>query len=340
MAVDDNSGPEGAGLTLVGASAAMLVAVTLLGQQDGLTGLTFNGALIGVTLGGGSALHGRPWLLSVVVALSAISAWLSRSLAAAFSRVDLPALNVAFNVLVALWTAVEASWIPPDREPPPAFPANASSVDWGLVATSVLMAPGPVYACSSVSSCCILYVAFLIFSPMLFLVSILGAAVGTLLGVALCPGTDLADLYAGLWGYCPLLTASALGSIFYVFNTQSVVLGLVGAATASLAYGALSRSFQPMGLPVLAWPFVLATWMLVANPKNSLNLTPVPLSELGTPEEVRARALQRRSTLELQAMQTLQPLQAAPRLHTPVPLSRQGVPGVPGVPVSDPIFRH
>lgn len=44
------------------------------------------------------------------------------------------------------------------------------------------MAPGPVYACTSVSSCCILYVAFLIFSPMLFLVSILGAAVGTLLG--------------------------------------------------------------------------------------------------------------------------------------------------------------
>ena len=50
------------------------------------------------------------------------------------------------------------------------------------VATSVLMAPGPVFACSSITSCCILYAAFLVFSPMLFLVSLLGASVGSLLG--------------------------------------------------------------------------------------------------------------------------------------------------------------
>lgn len=66
-------------------------------------------------------------------------------------------------------------------------------------------------------------------------------------GVALCPGTELADLYAGLWGYCPLLTACALGSIFFVFNAQSVVLALVGAATAALAYGALQRTLLPVG---------------------------------------------------------------------------------------------
>lgn len=72
MAVDETSGPEGAGATLVGASCAMLVAVVLLGEQDGLPGLTFNGALVGVTLGSGTAMHGRPWLLGAIVALSAM----------------------------------------------------------------------------------------------------------------------------------------------------------------------------------------------------------------------------------------------------------------------------
>lgn len=73
---------------------------------------------------------------------------------------------------------------------------------------------------------------------------------------------------------------------------------------------------------MLAWPFVLSTWMLVANPRSTLGLMPVPLNELGTPEEVRTRTHQRRLLLEMQAVQPLPPTQLLPRQ------------------ANDPIFRH
>ena len=75
MAVDESSGPEGAGATLVGASCALLAALGVLGERGAILSggeLIFNGALIGVTLGKGSSLHQRPWLLGPIVLLSAI----------------------------------------------------------------------------------------------------------------------------------------------------------------------------------------------------------------------------------------------------------------------------
>ncbi|XP_052133409.1 urea transporter 1-like [Frankliniella occidentalis] len=320
MAVDESCGPEGAGATLLGATCALAVAMALLGERSlalSSPGLTFNGALIGVTLGNGTALHDRAWLLAPIVVLSALSAWLSRGLSAVLARVEMPALNLAFNVLVALWLAVEASWAPGWRAPAGSYPANASTVDWAQVATSVLMAPGPVFACTSITSCCLLYVAFLVFSPMLFVVGLIGAAVGTLIGVALCPGAELASLYAGQWGYCPLLTACALGGVFFVCNVQSVVLSAAGAVTAALTYGALLRVLQPLGVPVLAWPFVLSTWMLVGNPRSSLSLTPVPLAEVTTPEEARRREQQLRALDQ-------PPGVALQAVHAPRPSTRAG----------------
>ena len=44
-----------------------------------------------------------------------------------------------------------------------------------------------------------------------------------------------------------------------------------------------------LGVPVLAWPFVLSTWLLVGNPQTRLHLTRVPLAEVTTPEEARQR---------------------------------------------------
>ena len=55
-----------------------------------------------------------------------------------------------------------------------------------------------------------------------------------------------------------------------------------------------------LGVPVLAWPFVLSTWMLVGNPHSRLHLRPVPLAEVTTPEEARRREQQRQLQLQVQ----------------------------------------
>lgn len=100
------------------------------------------------------------------------------------------------------------------------------------------------------------------------------------------------DLYTGLWGYNAVLTAIAIGGVFYTPNLFSISIGLGCAFVASLASWGLAALFAPLKLPVLALPFVIVTISCFLILRRSLpSLVPVALHTVASPEEHRQRFL-------------------------------------------------
>ncbi|MEX2948560.1 urea transporter [Staphylococcus warneri] len=90
------------------------------------------------------------------------------------------------------------------------------------------------------------------------------AMIGNILGFAIVAvlGGNSSDINQGLFGYNLILTAIALGTTFKTsINTYlSTVLGLL--LTVLLHLG-LNTMLEPIGLPSLTMPFILATWIML-----------------------------------------------------------------------------
>ena len=55
--------------------------------------------------------------------------------------------------------------------------------------------------------------------------------------MAFLPVEQLGEVYAGVWGYCPILSSAAIMCVFFAFNYMSFFLGLCNiAATVSSQY--------------------------------------------------------------------------------------------------------
>jgi len=97
----------------------------------------------------------------------------------------------------------------------------------------------------------------------------------------------------GLWSYNGVLTAMAIGGTFFAPTRLSVLVGLLGAAAASLLTPGLSqllgKALAP-GFPLLNLPFIVATLAMMLVIRWSLpKLLPVALHGIYTPEEHRRR---------------------------------------------------
>ncbi len=119
------------------------------------------------------------------------------------------------------------------------------------------------------ASAALMYVALLLFSPLLALVFFLGATLGTALGEEdaprtyavrtlyvrpfltstgyLClPSSSWLELSSGVWGCNPALSAAALACVFFPLSPQSVLLGVVGACATFCLQVALMTLTQVM----------------------------------------------------------------------------------------------
>jgi urea transporter len=88
--------------------------------------------------------------------------------------------------------------------------------------------------------------------------AILAVIVAHLLGAE----SDL--ITGGLLGFSPVLTAIALGTVFYRPSFRVALLTALGAAMTVVAQVALNVALTPFAIPALTAPFVLVTWMFMA----------------------------------------------------------------------------
>ncbi|MGH8632533.1 MAG: urea transporter [Burkholderiales bacterium] len=100
-------------------------------------------------------------------------------------------------------------------------------------------------------------------------VSSLAAAVFALLSAIVAVvtahllGAESELITGGLLGFSPVLTAVALGTVFYRPGARVVVYTLLGTVFTVIVQGAMNVALTPFAIPTLTAPFVLASWLFL-----------------------------------------------------------------------------
>ena len=95
------------------------------------------------------------------------------------------------------------------------------------------------------------------------------ALAGSLTGALVAWGMGAAEpaIRAGAFEFNSVLTAVALGSVFFGLNRISIAYALLATIAAAVVFAAVSAALEPLGVPALTLPFVLVTWLfLLASP--------------------------------------------------------------------------
>jgi urea transporter len=76
-------------------------------------------------------------------------------------------------------------------------------------------------------------------------------------------GAESNLITGGLLGFSPVLTAIALGAVFYKPCAKVALYALVATIFTVVAQSAMNALFTPFGIPALTAPFVLVTWLFL-----------------------------------------------------------------------------
>ena len=119
-----------------------------------------------------------------------------------------------------------------------------------------------VYGVDTLAGSLLMYGAVVLYSPLLAIVEYSGALLGTLLALAMSPPPYDA-VYAGIWGYCPLLTAGAVGGYFVVLTPSAIPSTILAIASTVALQAFLTPVMKVIGIPVFTLPFVFVTWIFL-----------------------------------------------------------------------------
>ena len=280
---------------VVGVVASTVAAILLNLDRDtvrnGIFG--FNGFLVGAALATFSvpdAGLGRwGWAIAVAV-FAAFSTVLMKLFGTWWAKTfKSPPLTLPFNIATLLGLAL-ILWLPQswfELASAPALEAS-TSYNWLRLGASLPIGFGQVFLAGKLVSGGLILLAVAMFTPLGALVGLLGGLLGLSTGVLLGIAPD--TLYAGLWEYNAILSAMAIGGVFYAPNFRSIAIGAIAAVLSALVGGLLGLVFSPLGLPVLTVPFCVATIGCFVVLQRSLpSLVPVALHAVTSPEEHQLR---------------------------------------------------
>ena len=113
--------------------------------------------------------------------------------------------------------------------------------------------------------------------------SVLAVAAGTFLGA------NEAVIRSGLLGYNAALTALALGGFCVLLDRAGAIYAALGAVLTACVWAGLVTAFSPSELPVLTFPFVIVTWLMLLAAKGFPVLRTIPLERAISPEDTLRR---------------------------------------------------
>jgi urea transporter len=119
-------------------------------------------------------------------------------------------------------------------------------------------------------------------------VSSLAAAAFALAGAILAVltahlfGAESELITGGLLGFSPVLTAIALGTVFYQPSLRVAVYAALATAFTVIAQAALNVALTPLAIPALTAPFVLVTWIFLL-PRQCFEQTTTVSADAATP---------------------------------------------------------
>jgi urea transporter len=294
-----NSGKLG-GLGILGLATSTLTAY-LLGAdraliRNGLFG--FNGILVGIGLAFFLDYNGL--LIGYIILGGALSTVAMMALANLFSVWDMPALTAPFvltawlllfavllfanlrpNPLIAP-AAPDPGILPPTALREAATGAGAIGLTPTNMTNALFRGIGEVMFQDKLATGVIFLFAIFVNSRISALFALLGSALGGL--TAWTVGASGIAVFHGLYGFNAVLSAIALGGLFFVLTWRSAIYALAAAIVSTLAFAAIGVFLAPIGMPALTAPFVLVTWIFLLAKAGFRALVPVGLADVSTAE--------------------------------------------------------
>ena len=226
----------------------------------------FNAYLVGLALP--TFLAPSPLLWIYVALGGAISVVAMLAIVNVFKTWGVAALTAPF-VLVALlmllatraFSGFDPSSLPISRLIVAMDPSAANPLLFGDFVQGTLKSISQVFLKGNGLAAILLVVGLALNSVAAAMFAVLGAVVAVLTAHLLGAESEL--ITGGLLGFSPVLTAVALGSVFYKPGPRVVAYALVGTVFTVLVQGAMNMALTPFGLPTLTAPFVLATWLFL-----------------------------------------------------------------------------
>jgi urea transporter/Ca2+-binding EF-hand superfamily protein len=284
-------------MSFTGSASATLMAMILKSNpfmiRDGIYGL--NGLLVGAAMAFfgqfGNGSWNFIWAIAVVI-LAALTSVVMETVGMWFTtKFRVSPLGIPFNGVLLpfllLVTLISQPFFDLGPAPPP---FNIGDYDPQRLMQSFHVGLAGVFFSDNPIAIALIMIGVAICTPIGALVAMLGGIMYILAGLLLKAKPD--ELYLMIWGYNAVLTAVAIGGVFYTPTRLSITLAAICAFLASGLSFLLAPIFALIRLPVLSVPFAIVTIGCLLIVQRSLpSLVPVALHTITTPEEHRQRFL-------------------------------------------------
>jgi urea transporter len=260
--------PEVAIGGLVAVVVATLTAHWLRVDESGLrAGLYgFNAYLVGLALPTFMEPTTTMWVYVVIGA--AASVVFTLALANVLKTWSVSALTAPF--VLAAWLLLAATHIfsgldggalPPVGEVVPIDPAAADPLRLGDFVQGIFTSISQVFLKGHGPAALLLLAGLAVSSVAAAVFAVVGALVAVVTAHMLGAESEL--ITAGLLGFNPVLTAIALGAVFYRPGARVFVYTLLATVLSVIVQGAMMAFMTPFGIPTLTAAFILVTWLFL-----------------------------------------------------------------------------
>lgn len=249
---------------IAGTLTAQWLRVDTAGLNAGLYG--FNAYLTGLALP--TFMASTPQLWVYVVLGGAVSVVFMLALVRVFNTWSVSVLTAPFVLISWLlllatnaFAGLQGSALPAVGVIVPIDAAAANPLQFGDFLRGLVTSISQVFLKGDGPAALLLLAGLAVSSLPAALFALLGAVVGLITAHAL--GAESQLITAGLLGFNPVLTAIALGAVFYRPSPRVVIYALVATVLSVIVQGAMIALMTPFGIPTLTAAFVLVTWLFL-----------------------------------------------------------------------------
>jgi len=184
----------------------------------------------------------KTWSVSALTAPFVLTSWL---------------LLLATNA----FSGLEGSALPPSGEIVPIDPAAANPLRVGDFLQGIFTSITQVFLKGHGPAAVLLLAGLAVNSRAAAVFALVGALVAVVTAHALGAESDI--ITAGLLGFNPVLTAIALGAVFYRPSPRVVAYTLLATVLSVIVQGTMIAALTAFGIPTLTAAFVLVTWLFL-----------------------------------------------------------------------------
>ena len=257
--------------TVVGTGSAYLFGLDRESLRSGLYG--YSSTLIGVALP--TFLSPTPTMWVCLVFGAVVCPLFTLTLARILKTWRVAALTAPFVfttwfILLGVnsFSDIHGAKLPMPHLPHPLDASRMDSLTPVGFLSAGLYGIGQVFLLPNLISGALILVGLAVSSAWALAFAIFGSLLG--LGAAQFLGAGPLLIHGGLYSFCSVLTAVALGDTFNRPGWRVLGYTVIGVLFTVIIQGALSAVLSPFGLPILTMPFVLASWLFLVSDQQPL----------------------------------------------------------------------